>query len=107
LTLSDLRDDRTSVEPGSFGASKATHSSRPSLIDANESWRDSNSHRSSRSYDEMREPEDPDRAGKRCLRTRDSCSFFPRSSGAMGGYTQVAIAERFRSFAVRGLISHL
>ena len=63
LTLSDLRDDRTSVEPGSFGASKAMHSSRPSLSDANESWRDSNSHRSSRSYDEMREPENPNRAG--------------------------------------------
>ena len=26
LTLSDLRDDRASVEPGSSGASKATHS---------------------------------------------------------------------------------
>ena len=26
LTLSDLKDESTSVEPGSLGASKATHS---------------------------------------------------------------------------------
>ena len=44
FTLSDLRDERTSVEPGSLGASKATHSSRPSLSDAKDSWSDSSSH---------------------------------------------------------------
>jgi hypothetical protein len=44
LTLSDLKDERTSVEPGSLGASKATHSSRPSFSDAKDSWRDSKSH---------------------------------------------------------------
>lgn len=37
LTLSDLRDDRTRVDPGSLGARRAMHSSRPSFSDASES----------------------------------------------------------------------
>jgi hypothetical protein len=49
LTLSDLREDSTRVEPGSLGASKATHSSRPSFSEAKDSWSDSRSHWSSRS----------------------------------------------------------
>ena len=48
LTLSDRREESTKVEPGSFGASRATHSSRPSFSEANDSCSDSRSHWSSR-----------------------------------------------------------
>ena len=51
LTHSDLNDERTSVEPGSFGASKATHSSRPLFNDARVSWNELRSHSSSRAYE--------------------------------------------------------
>ncbi len=47
LTLSDRGEDRTSVEPGSRGASRAMHSSRPSLKEAKVSWRELSSHSSS------------------------------------------------------------
>lgn len=47
LTLSDLCDESTSVEPGSRGASRATHSSNPSFRAASESCKDSSSHSSS------------------------------------------------------------
>ena len=48
LTLSDRRDDRTRVEPGSWGARRAVHSSRPLLNEARVSWREVRSHDSSR-----------------------------------------------------------
>lgn len=53
FTLSERNDERTSVEPGSFGASKATHSSSPSFKETNESCRDSSSHWSSLAWDEV------------------------------------------------------
>jgi hypothetical protein len=51
LTLSDLSEDRTNVEPGSLGASKATHSSRPLFNEVNDSWSELSNHSSSRAYD--------------------------------------------------------
>ena len=48
LTLSDLTDEITSVEPGSFGASRAIHSSRPLFRDARVSCSELRSHSSSR-----------------------------------------------------------
>ena len=48
LTLSDLIEEMTSVEPGSFGARRAMHSSRPLFRDAKVSWRELRSHFSSR-----------------------------------------------------------
>lgn len=47
LILSDRKEDKTKVEPGSLGANKATHSSNPSLSEASDSCRDSSSHCSS------------------------------------------------------------
>ena len=47
LTLSDRGDDKTSVEPGSWGARRAMHSSSPSLKEASVSWRELSSHSSS------------------------------------------------------------
>ena len=48
LTLSDLGDDTTKVEPGSLGASKAMHSSRPLLKETKVSCKLMRSHSSSR-----------------------------------------------------------
>lgn len=50
LTLSDRNDDRASVEPGSFGASKATHSCSPFFRDARFSCSRFRSHSSSQAY---------------------------------------------------------
>ena len=47
LTLSDRKDERASVEPGSLGASKATHSCSPLLSDARPSCSRFRSHSSS------------------------------------------------------------
>lgn len=48
LTLSERRDERTRVEPGSCGARRAMHSPRPLRNDARVSWRELRSHSSSR-----------------------------------------------------------
>ena len=50
LILSDLNDDRASVEPGSVGASKATHSCSPLFNDAKFSCSKFRSHSSSQAY---------------------------------------------------------
>lgn len=48
FTLSDRRDDSTSVDPGSLGANNSTHSSKPSFNAARDVCRDSKSQSSSR-----------------------------------------------------------
>ena len=50
LTLSDRNDDRASVDPGSFGANKATHSCSPLFKDAKFSCSRFRSHSSSQAY---------------------------------------------------------
>ena len=50
LILSDLSDDRASVEPGSVGASRARHSCSPLLRDARFSCSRFRSHSSSQAY---------------------------------------------------------
>ena len=50
LTLSDRNDDRARVEPGSVGASKATHSCKPLFRDARDSCSKPRSHSSSHAY---------------------------------------------------------
>lgn len=50
FTFSDRIDDNTKVEPGSFGASNAAHSWRPSLKEARESCNERSSHSSSCFY---------------------------------------------------------
>ncbi len=50
LTLSDRREDRARVEPGSVGASKATHSCSPLFRDARLSCSKLSSHSSSQAY---------------------------------------------------------
>jgi len=50
FTLSDLMEETTSVEPGSTGASRAMHSSRPLFKDASFSCKELSSHSSSRAY---------------------------------------------------------
>ena len=52
LTLSDRKEDRARVEPGSCGASKATHSCSPLLSDARLSCSKFRSHSSSQAYDD-------------------------------------------------------
>ena len=44
LTLSDLEDETTSVDPGSLGASKAIHSSNPFLSEAKDSCNELSRH---------------------------------------------------------------
>lgn len=50
LIFSDLSDDRASVEPGSVGASKATHSCSPLFRDSKLSCSRFRSHFSSQAY---------------------------------------------------------
>lgn len=47
LRFSLRREERTRVEPGSCGASRAAHSSKPALREARVSWREESSHSSS------------------------------------------------------------
>lgn len=47
FTLSDRSEDRTSVEPGSTGAKRLTHSSRPSFRAAKDDWSEVRYHCSS------------------------------------------------------------
>lgn len=48
LRFSLRKEERTSVEPGSVGASSAAHSSRPALREVRLSWSAESSHSSSR-----------------------------------------------------------
>lgn len=50
LTLSERSDERTSVEPGSAGASNFTHSSKPSFKAAKEDCNEFRYHCSSLAY---------------------------------------------------------
>ena len=52
FTLSDFREETTSVEPGRTGARSARLSCRPDFRERSVSWREARSHWSSRAYRE-------------------------------------------------------
>jgi len=76
------------VEPGSVGARRAWHSSKPDLRDSKVSWRDSSNHVSSRAYHVL---DIWNNHCKNCLYTNDFSSAFFSSSGGKGGQTEVDI----------------
>ena len=84
LTLSDRSDESTRVEPGSFVANKAAHSSRPSLRAPSECWRDFSSHCSS-SFCCPKRQYNIHSTGIVSHRTKESSSALRSSSGGMGG----------------------
>ena len=85
LTLSDRNDDRASVEPGSMGASKATHSCRPLFRDAKLSCSRFRSHSSSQAYNASIFYIFRVNCGSRS--TSESSSSLISCSWEMGGHT--------------------
>ena len=103
LTLSDRAEDTTSVDPGSWGANSAMHSSRPLFSDASVCCSEASNHSSSRACHVS------DRCcghekGSQIYDTSVASSSFTSSAGDIGGQTAIDMAlELLHNSADTGL----